>query len=72
MSGEQLARLLERDEAFSGKYSGIGVRHVAEKIERLYGPPYGVQILSEIGQGTKVIIRLPIQEEERHVESRDC
>lgn len=71
MSEEQLTRLLEREDAFRGKYSGIGVRHVAEKIERLYGPPYGIQILSEIGQGTKVIIRLPYQEEDRHVESRD-
>jgi Predicted signal transduction protein with a C-terminal ATPase domain len=71
MSEEQLARLMERDDAFSGKYSGIGIRHVAEKIERLYGPPYGIQILSEIGQGTKVIIRLPFQEEDHHVESRD-
>ena len=41
-------------------FSGIGVKNVHERIKLLYGEAYGVEISSEIGEGTKVKIRLPI------------
>lgn len=41
-------------------FSGIGVRNVHERIQLIYGEPYGVRIASEIGEGTKVRITLPI------------
>ncbi|MGX6444456.1 sensor histidine kinase [Neobacillus sp. K501] len=42
-------------------FSGIGVRNVDERIQLIYGDLYGVTISSELGNGTKVRISLPIQ-----------
>jgi len=42
-------------------FSGIGVRNVHERIQLLYGEEYGVRITSEIGQGTKVRVELPLE-----------
>ncbi|MBS4208413.1 sensor histidine kinase [Bacillus sp. FJAT-50079] len=44
-------------------FSGIGVRNVDERIGLLYGEQYGVDISSQIGEGTKVKITLPLIEE---------
>ncbi|PLR79068.1 hypothetical protein CU633_02470 [Bacillus sp. V3-13] len=41
-------------------FSGIGVRNVHERIQLIYGEQYGVKIISELGEGTKVRIVLPI------------
>lgn len=47
-------------------FSGIGVKNVHERIQLLYGTDYGVTIMSETGQGTKVSLRLPaVKEDER-------
>jgi sensor histidine kinase YesM len=62
MTDEQMQKLLGEESEFKGKYSGIGFHNVSEKIKRLYGSPYGIQIRSEFGQGTMVIIKMPIQE----------
>ncbi|MFX3635332.1 MAG: sensor histidine kinase [Candidatus Pristimantibacillus sp.] len=47
-------------EGTSQLFSGIGVRNVHERIKLLYGEEYGVTILSNLGEGTKVKIRLPL------------
>jgi len=41
-------------------FSGIGVRNVHERIQLIYGEQYGVTISSELGEGTKVRLELPI------------
>jgi two-component system, sensor histidine kinase YesM len=41
-------------------FSGIGVRNVHERIQLIYGESYGVDITSEIGEGTKIRITIPI------------
>jgi len=41
-------------------FSGIGVRNVHERIQLIYGEPFGVTITSELGEGTKVRLELPI------------
>lgn len=41
-------------------FSGIGVRNVHDRLQLIYGEPYGVTISSELGEGTKVRITLPI------------
>jgi len=41
-------------------FSGIGVRNVHERIQLIYGEPFGVTISSEVGEGTKVRVELPI------------
>ncbi|MDQ0230307.1 sensor histidine kinase [Metabacillus malikii] len=42
-------------------FSGIGVQNVHERIQLIYGEGYGVTMSSEVGDGTKVQITLPIQ-----------
>ncbi|SMQ61970.1 two-component system, sensor histidine kinase YesM [Bacillus sp. OV166] len=41
-------------------FSGIGVRNVHERIQLIYGEQYGVTISSELGEGTKVRMTLPV------------
>jgi two-component system, sensor histidine kinase YesM len=41
-------------------FSGIGVRNVHERIQLIYGEAYGVHISSELGEGTKVRVTLPL------------
>lgn len=41
-------------------FNGIGIKNVDERIQLLYGKPYGVNITSEKNKGTKVRITLPL------------
>ena len=41
-------------------FSGIGIRNVHDRIALLYGEEYGVTIVSNIGEGTRVKIKLPL------------
>ncbi|MDN8589738.1 hypothetical protein B2I21_12445 [Chryseobacterium mucoviscidosis] len=41
-------------------FSGIGIRNVHDRIELLYGAPYGVTIMSKPGEGTRVTVTLPL------------
>ncbi|CAM4497623.1 cache domain-containing sensor histidine kinase [Paenibacillus xylanexedens] len=41
-------------------FSGIGIRNVHDRIELLYGSPYGVTIMSKVGEGTRVTVTLPL------------
>ncbi|WP_020618697.1 sensor histidine kinase [Paenibacillus daejeonensis] len=44
------------------QFTGIGVKNVHERVRLLYGDGYGVTITSELGEGTKVRIRIPLIE----------
>ncbi|NBD27553.1 cache domain-containing sensor histidine kinase [Paenibacillus glycinis] len=41
-------------------FSGIGVRNVNDRIKLLFGEGFGVTITSDIGEGTRVRIRIPL------------
>ncbi|QLG41452.1 sensor histidine kinase [Paenibacillus sp. E222] len=41
-------------------FSGIGIRNVHDRIQLLYGTPYGVTIMSTPGEGTRVTVTLPL------------
>ncbi|MGC5771395.1 cache domain-containing sensor histidine kinase [Paenibacillus pabuli] len=41
-------------------FSGIGIRNVNDRIELLYGAPYGVTIMSKPEEGTRVTVTLPL------------
>ncbi len=43
----------------TSKREGIGLSSVVRRIELMHGKPYGIQILSTPGMGTKVRLRLP-------------
>lgn len=42
----------------------IGLRNVDERLRLLYGEPYRLTIESELGQGTRVMIRVPLKQPE--------
>lgn len=42
------------------KSSSVGIKNTIDRIQITYGAPYGVSILSAPGQGTKVVITLPL------------
>lgn len=41
-------------------FSGIGIKNVDDRLKFMYGDRYGVDIDSEIGQGTRVTIKIPL------------
>ena len=59
---EEVAERLLADtvphEAGSGKGTGIALRNVADRIELFYGEGSGVEIMSKVGAGTCVTLRL--------------
>jgi len=48
------------EEIMNMETSSIGVKNVDKRIKLLYGGEYGVKIQSQLGRGTKVDIRIPI------------
>ena len=61
MTEETVEKLLsgEQPHAPSRRGSGIGVRNVHERIRIYFGEDYGLSIVSEPDEGTKVTIRMP-------------
>lgn len=49
------------DNILTENSKGYGVRNVNERIKLYYGPEYEIKIESEIGLGTKMIVRIPAQ-----------
>jgi len=41
------------------KGTGIGLRNVNERIKLFFGKQYGLEIYSEVGVGTRVLVKLP-------------
>lgn len=41
---------------------GIGVKNIHERLKIMYGSEYGVEIVSEIGYGTSIVMKIPINE----------
>lgn len=56
----QIEQMKEKPNEKGRHFSGIGYHNVNERIQLLYGLPYGVSISSTKGQGTIVTIRLPL------------
>ncbi|WP_248927189.1 cache domain-containing sensor histidine kinase [Paenibacillus hamazuiensis] len=68
MTKEQMEAIFEARDNRSGRFSGMGVRNVHERIVRLYGEPYGVFLDSEPGRYTRVQIRFPLIENTDHMQ----
>ena len=71
MDAEQLAALrrqLESDKMPEVKEDGlrsIGTKNVHDRIRLACGPAYGLEIESQVGVGTAVVINLPYQTSEK-------
>lgn len=64
MEKETLARVLE----YSPHKKAIGLSNVNGRLRSLYGPEYGLAIVSERGLGTCVTITVPVERSGEHAE----
>lgn len=46
-------------DTYESKGTGLGLKNIRERIKLLFGEPYGINIESEEGKGTKVTITIP-------------
>ena len=60
---EVLRRQLADPQDSGDERRSIGLGNIARRIHLIYGFPYGVSIESELGRGTRVVIRLPYKED---------
>lgn len=63
MEPDRLEALVKRTDSPQDAI-GYGLRNVNDRIQLYYGEEYGLQIKSELGQGTEVTLWLPFQREE--------
>lgn len=63
MTEEQIASLLYPEETGKNErgLSGIGVSNIRERIIMTYGKEYGIEITSQVGEYTRVIIKIPYE-----------
>jgi len=54
--------LKEDSDSFYGKIGGISLQNIHKRIVVAYGDGYGINILSKVNAGTKVVLRLPFKE----------
>lgn len=59
MAMDEINNIKIKEEHKKNRFSGIGIDNVDERIRLICGKEYGIQIESELGQGTKVIIWIP-------------
>lgn len=63
MTKDQTEALLTNDST----RKGIGLSNVSNRIRMYFGNEYGLSVTSELGQGTEVVLLLPILERSKHV-----
>lgn len=56
--------LADKIQNTSATYHGVGVYNVYKRIQMMYGEKYGLEIISEPGLGTQVIIKIPVEKQE--------
>jgi two-component system sensor histidine kinase YesM len=70
MSGEKLDEIRQSFRMPEADGQSFGLRSVHQRLAMLYGSPYGVEIDSDEGAGTRVAIRFPAEEKgDAHVSS---
>jgi two-component system LytT family sensor kinase len=48
-----------RDQLAGRMSDGVGLRNVDERLRRVFGPDFGLQVETEVGLGTRVVMRVP-------------
>ena len=63
MSEDTLDKLFDKRKIGKSKGSGVGIKNVNERIKLCYGQQYGMSVESELEEGTKVYIQIPLLHE---------
>ena len=62
--GEVLAQLRQKIagelDSSGGSGNGIGLKNVQDRIQIAFGGAYGIEVASQIGCYTKIIVRIPM------------
>ena len=63
MTAEKVAQLRTAlaSEGFAGSENGFGLCNVNQRVKLYYGKQYGLTLESEYGQGTRVLLDIPLQ-----------
>ena len=63
MTAEKVAQMRTaiESEGFVSNESGFGLCNVNQRIKLYYGKPYGLTLESEYGEGTRVVVDIPLQ-----------
>ena len=63
MTAEKVAQMRTaiESEGFVSSESGFGLCNVNQRIKLYYGKPFGLTLTSEYGQGTRVVVDIPLQ-----------
>ncbi len=69
MTAGRIAEVLsdEEHQSGSGFFREIGVANINLRLQHSYGESYGLRLVSEPGNGTRAIIRLPYPEERKQI-----
>ncbi|MEC0245971.1 two-component sensor histidine kinase, partial [Paenibacillus chitinolyticus] len=57
---------ISRSEEDASSQGGIGLQNLHRRVQHMYGEAYGVTVESSAGEGTTVIVRVPLPKEERN------
>ncbi len=64
---DTLGKIQEKTRHESRKGMGIGIQNIDERLKMTFGGAYGLTIISDIGEGTRIEIRIPEERGEAHV-----
>jgi len=65
MSQDEIEKVMKNRDVRMGYFTKVGIKNVNDRIRLIYGAKYGLELSSEIGKGTKVIVRIPAVKEEQ-------
>lgn len=60
---KEVQEIIFKDEKNVNKFSTVGLNNVNQRIKMYFGERYGLEIHSQLGQGTKIIIDVPARAE---------
>ncbi|WP_256759735.1 sensor histidine kinase [Cohnella sp. WQ 127256] len=55
------------DGTLKKKIGGYGMRNIHNRLELIFGYPFGITVESSVGAGTKVTVRIPVQDTDTRV-----
>lgn len=62
MTGEQIKNILNSPDDNTAAQKSYGLKNVHKRLQLYYGESCGIEVLSTLGKGTTVILRLPLEE----------